>query len=315
MDARLKNAVRSVVPMSLIVPTYNFILRVKSRARGYVVKANGEFYSIVSGDREIRLGVRQGVYLKDMLGSFDYYFEGVVPVTVGERQIADYSTPRWHDVRGFDLCPIFFPSLAEPVVTTGQYSDFAELKAGDVVIDLGAYSGLTSVLFDQAVAPGGRVIAVEADQQNISACERNFALYGKLSGRKIDLIKSAIWRDDKGISFSSEGSMGSSAISFVGKGRGKMIEVSSLTLSQLAERKDLDRVDFIKCDIEGAETEIFDCPEFFAKFSPKIMIECHDVNGLTAPACEKTLGKFGYQCVWIEQIGSPLPLLGCKPAS
>ncbi|OYX72147.1 MAG: hypothetical protein B7Y95_11345 [Rhizobiales bacterium 32-66-11] len=209
----------------------------------------------------------------------------------------------------------FFPAVAEPIVTTGQYIDFAGLKAGDVVIDLGAYSGLTCVLFDQAIPSGGRVIAVEADQQNILACERNFDLYSKFTGRKIDLVKAAIWKHDRGISFSSEGSMGSSATSIVGTGRGRMIEVPSLTLSQLAERQNLERVDFIKCDIEGAETEIFDCPEFFAKYSPKIMIECHDVNGLTAPACEKTLGKFGYKCVLIEQRGYPLPLLTCSPAS
>ncbi|MFG1423679.1 FkbM family methyltransferase [Roseixanthobacter liquoris] len=297
------------------MPIFNFVVRMQSRGRGYIVKGNSEFYSIINGNREIRLGVQQQIYLKDTIYNFDFYFEGVVPVTVGDRQIADYSTPRWHDVRGFDLFPVFFPAVAEPIVTTGQYIDFADLKAGDVVLDLGAYSGLTCVLFDQAIPSGGRVIAVEADQQNISACERNFALYGRFTGRKIDLVKAAIWKHDKGISFSSEGSMGSSATSIVGTGRGKMIEVASLTLAQLAERQNLDRVDFIKCDIEGAETEIFDCPEFFARYSPKIMIECHDVNGLTAPICEKTLGKFGYKCVLIEQKGYPLPLLACSPAS
>lgn len=108
MDARLKNAIRSVVPMSLIVPLFNLAVQFKSRARGYIVKGHGEFYSIVNGTREIRLGMQQGIYLKDTIDNFDFYFEGVVPVTVGERQIADYSTPRWHDVRGFDLFPVFF---------------------------------------------------------------------------------------------------------------------------------------------------------------------------------------------------------------
>ena len=90
--------------------------------------------------------------------------------------------------------------------------------------------------------------------------------------------------------------------------------VNSITLESLALKYDLQKVDFIKCDIEGAETEIFDQPNFFLKFKPKIIIECHSIRGkLTTEACKATLAKFGYKFEIREQEGYPLPLLFCSP--
>ena len=91
---------------------------------------------------------------------------------MGGVNIVDFSTPRWHWVTGFELFPILFPSFVEPVVTTHQYIEFAELKKEAVVIDLGAYSGLTSILFDMAIPSGGQVIALEADSQNMKRSKR-----------------------------------------------------------------------------------------------------------------------------------------------
>ena len=47
--------------------------------------------------------------------------------------------------------PVFFNSLSEPIVTAKQYNDFANLSEESIAIDLGAYSGLTSILMDQNI--------------------------------------------------------------------------------------------------------------------------------------------------------------------
>ena len=124
-----------------------------------------------------------------------------------------------------------------------------------------------------------------------------------------------MWKNNDGISFSSEGSMGSSAVDLVGSDRGGVVNiVNSITLESLAAKYNLQRVDFIKCDIEGGETEIFDQPDFFKKFRPKIIIECHLISGrLTTEACKKVLSKFRYRFEVIVQEGYPLPLLFCTP--
>jgi FkbM family methyltransferase len=312
--AKLKKVIRRTVPMNIVLSLFNTYVGLKAKKLGYSISSNDAFYRISKGKQEIRLSRAQSIYLNDTLDNFDFYYSGVEPIQADGVELVDYSTPRWHKVKNFDMFPIFFPAVAEPIITTDQYIEFARLAPGAVVIDLGAYSGLTSILFDMAIPFGGQVIAVEADTKNMVACEQNFALYRNFSKRKIELIKSAIWRDDKGVIFSSEGSMGSSVVAIVGAGRGNPITVPSIRLDQLADQLKLSRVDFVKCDIEGGETEIFDCPMFFAKHSPKIMIECHVVDGIsTSISCTATLKRFGYTCDLMTQRGYPLPLLACTP--
>jgi FkbM family methyltransferase len=312
LAAALKSIIRRVVPMSLIVPVYNSYFRLVARMRGFHILSDDTCFRIIKENKEIRLARSQAIYLRDTLDNFEFYFEGVEPQHVGGIDLVDYSRPGFHKVKNFDLFPVFFPAVAEPTITTDQYIEFANLGSDAVVIDLGAYSGLTSILFDMAIPSGGQVLAIEADSQNVGACRTNFAAYADHSKRTIRLVEAAVWSDNEGVAFSSEGSMGSSVLSVVGGGRGENIKVASVTLEGLAQRFDLTRVDFIKCDIEGGETEVFDRPEFFQRYSPKIMIECHIVGGKsTSDACAAVLEKYGYTCELVTQRGYPLPLLAC----
>jgi hypothetical protein len=106
---------------------------------------------ITKGINTIRVSRTHAVYLQDIINSFDYYFSAVIPFQHLGRNIVDYSTPRYHDVVGFKAFPILFPSFSEPLITATQYMDFASLSEGMTVLDLGAYSGFTSIIFSQAV--------------------------------------------------------------------------------------------------------------------------------------------------------------------
>ncbi len=306
---------RAVVPMTVLTPLFNTYVRVIGLRRGFKITATSKFFRISDGKREIRLARTQAIYLDDTLRNFDFYFDGVEPERVDGVDLADYSAPKRHRVKDFPAFPVLFSAVAEPVDTTRQYLEFADLRSEAVVFDLGAYSGLTSILFDMALPNGGTIIAVEADKQNIETCSDNLAQYRDHSGRSIHLVHAAIWKDENGVVFSSEGNMGSSVLSVVGSGRGTPIRVPSVTLEGLVKRFELARVDLIKCDIEGGETEIFDRPDFFAKYSPKIIIECHPINGVsTHSACASILEKYGYICELLKQRGYPLPLLACTRA-
>lgn len=161
----------------------------------------------------------------------------------------------------------------------------------------------------------GRVISVDADQINIGAIYRNFKHYEKITGRHIELLEGAVWRDNEGIQFSTEGNMGASCVDYVDDYRGDKSMVKSFTLSKIAEIYQLNQVDFIKCDIEGAEAVIFNDKAFFKKYNPRIIIETHLTNqGDTMPMCIEVLSTYGYTCKKIEQLGVSLPLLECYPA-
>ena len=284
-----------------------------ARRKGLKLKIHSDRTDVIAGHRLIRLSHRHQIYLPDIIEAFDFYHSAVEPIEEGELEVVDYSGSRFHEVAGYPLHPILFPSLAEPIETTQQYIDFGRLFDGAVVIDLGAYSGLTSILFDQAVGPGGKVVSVDADALNISCVRKNVDLYQRVTGRAIDVVYGAVWSSDGTLEFSTEGNMGSSAASIVGAGRGAIRQVPALTLNTLAQRCGLNRVDFIKCDIEGAEAVIFDQPDFFARFRPRMIVEVHMMGGqLTSADCRKSLEPFGYVCREVRQPGSALPLLECE---
>ena len=123
-----------------IFPEVNYFGNIK------VVK-NNDFNFIYKDDKCIKISVKHDRYLLDIVNSFDYYFEAVE----SENNIVDYSYSHLHKVKGYDKSEIMFPSFAEPITTTMQYIDFAKLDNNSVVIDLGAYSGLTGILFDLAI--------------------------------------------------------------------------------------------------------------------------------------------------------------------
>ena len=64
-----------------------------------------------------------------------------------------------------------------------------------------------------------------------------------------------------------------------------------------------EKVDFIKCDVEGAECSIWDDKEFFNKFRPKIVIEPHLIDGkMTTDDCVSQLKNYGYECKFFETV-------------
>lgn len=264
-------------------------------------------------DRIVRLSTQHWTYINDIILSFDYYFDAVEALDWNGYRLVDYSLPKYHNVIGFDLMPVMFSSFSEPMASTLQYLEFAALQPGSVVFDLGAYSGLSSIVFKEKIGSDGRVVAVDADTQNIRTIEANFALYKKLTKQDIDLVYGAMWHHCDGLAFSSDGTMGASATDIVG-GRGTQSMVKSYTLSKLADMFELKTIDFVKCDIEGAEATLFDDDDFFKRFRPKIIVEPHIVGGsMTTDQCISTLSRHGYACEVIEQPGVVFPLVACSP--
>lgn len=279
--------------------------------RGMHLVKSDHNLNVFKDNKIIRFSLKHLHYSIDIIRDFDHYFSSVESVKIEDYDMVDFSTLKSHTVIGYPRHPVFFTSLAEPVTVTKQYLDFANLQEGQVAIDLGAYSGLTSILFKDGVGSTGTVVAVEADSKNVSAMNENFRMYKDITGNDIEIIHGAAWNNCNGIKFSSEGNMGSGASNFLGGGRGDIIEVASYTLSEIARVKNLSRVDFIKCDIEGAESVVFKDAAFFEKFQPRIIVETHlnvDKNKII-----NDLGKFNYQYKVIEQIGHDLPLIKFIP--
>lgn len=272
--------------------------------------------------RTIRLSRANSVYVPDMIESFEYFYGSAAPITTKARgkliQLVDFSSPRLHKVTGFEDFPVLCPSLTEPYMTTEQYLGFAQLKEGDIAIDLGSYSGLTSVAFSKAVGHTGKVIALEPDPLNHACVGPNLATHREKSGLdNIILLQAAVSPQSGTLRLSSEGAMGSALTSIVGTYRGETIEVESISLVDLVARCAISKVDFIKMDIEGAELALVtESTEFIAKYLPRMVIEPHCVDGvLTSGPIINCLEQLGYSCSVIEQHGLSLPLITAAPRS
>jgi len=197
----MNDALKRMVPRWLIKLALPQVMRREARRHGLSMEIRSDHIDLVKGATVLRVSSDHAVYLTDAMVSFDYYATAVVPLTIDGRNLIDFSTPRYHDVVGFEAFPILFPSLAEPIVTATQYMGFADLSEGMTVLDLGAYSGLTSILFSQAVGRTGTVVAVEADARNIACIRRNFANYRKFLDGSVQLCEGAVWDADGPLSF------------------------------------------------------------------------------------------------------------------
>lgn len=293
-------------------------LRPSVRARGLHLRVRGDRLAIIdrSGGRQIWINRANAIYAADMVNYFNYYFNAVDPIWQGDQQIVDYSLPRFHQVAGFPDFPIMCPSLVEPYQTCEQYLAFAQLQVGQTVLDLGCYSGLTAIAFSRAVGESGRVISVEPDPVNMSASVKNIDLYRRFGGAcNITLLPVAVSGRAGRLSFSSEASMGSSAVSIVGDFRGAVIDVPCITLDELVRQSGAQQVDFVKMDIEGSELDVLrNAGGFLTSHRPRLIIEPHIVDGtLSSAEVIGLLEQYGYRCEVIEQFGVALPLITAVP--
>lgn len=75
---------------------------------GMQIKVAAHYIDVIHDSNIVRLNIKHFVYIYDIIKSFDYYFSAVKPNLVHNgAAIVDYSTPRYHDVVGIDLMPVF----------------------------------------------------------------------------------------------------------------------------------------------------------------------------------------------------------------
>jgi FkbM family methyltransferase len=120
------------------------------------------------------------------------------------------------------------------------------VREGDVVIDGGACFGDTALYFAHLAGPAGRVIAFEFEPGNLALLDYNLALNPGLAQR-IQVRRRALWdRPGERVGFRAFGP--ATAIT-----EGTEAQVETVSVDALVERSELERVDFLKLDVEGAE--------------------------------------------------------------
>jgi len=143
------------------------------------------------------------------------------------------------------------------------------LRPGDVVLDCGAHVG---VFTRAALEAGARiVVAIEPSPRNLSCLRRTFTTE-IASGRAL-LYPKGVWDREDTLEFrESTTSAEDSLVMRRGEQRG-LIRVPVTTIDRLVSELNLDRVDFIKMDIEGAERRaLAGAANTLARFRPRLEV-------------------------------------------
>jgi FkbM family methyltransferase len=157
------------------------------------------------------------------------------------------------------------------------YQNFYKIKSGDFVIDAGANVGALSIYFSKVVGLNGKVYSFEPDSLNINSFTRNLDLNKNICSN-IVLSELLLWNSNELVPFAESGTVASSAVWLPDN-----IEIKkkqATTLDSWIEVNKIEKIDFIKMDIEGAEIEALDgCLKTIQKFKPNFAIASyHEVN-------------------------------------
>lgn len=147
------------------------------------------------------------------------------------------------------------------------------LPADANVVDLGANIGVTSLYF-ASLYPRCRVVAVEPDAANADLAARNCG--GLIAAGRMSLVRAFVGGSDgvAGID-RSDRSWGFKKSPAPPTAGGRDV-IPCLSMATLLARHPMDRIDLLKCDIEGSESELFsaDCASWIDRVR-NLVIEVH----------------------------------------
>lgn len=150
-------------------------------------------------------------------------------------------------------------------------------RSGDIVLDCGANVGVT--VREELLAGASKVIAIEPAPDNVESLLRNFK--DEIAAGRVLVYPKGVWdRDDFLVLRVVPGN--SAADSFVTHPPGSVetTKVGLTTIDKIAAELKLERVDYIKMDIEGAEARaLAGARETLGKWRPRISVATeHEQN-------------------------------------
>jgi len=182
---------------------------------------------------------------------------------------------KWSDGCLFWTSPLLSPRRVTQQHMRQYLGDY-QPKPGDTIVDVGAGVGTEVCLFSNMVGIQGRVIAIEADPLAARLLRKQADC---LPHRNVQVLEVAVGRDEGVISLSvaEPGAVQNSVSVVVGT---SCVSVRSMPLEKVLEDLGVDRVSYMKMNIEGAEYDaLLGLGSAISKIE-KMVISCHDFTGV-----------------------------------
>jgi FkbM family methyltransferase len=142
-----------------------------------------------------------------------------------------------------------------------------------VIVDAGANIGLTSIFYANKY-PEARILAIEPESSNYEILKKNIAPYSKITA-----VHAGLWKDNKDLNVVDPGlgKYGFQTMDHRESGRSDNIEsVPGVTIDRLMADYELEHIDILKIDIEGAEKEVFENASSWINRVGVVEVEMHD---------------------------------------
>ncbi len=176
-----------------------------------------------------------------------------------------------------------------------------QVKKGQTVFDIGANVGNFTILFSNIVGKQGKVFSFEAVPKTFEYLSRNVE---SLKIHNVILENLAIGDKQGNFNIYTPGNdSGQSSLMIHNKGSWKNSDIqkvtcSMVTLDKYIKKNNIERLDFIKCDIEGAELlALKGMTQILNRHRPKLLLEVND----------KWTKSFGYTShdliVFLKEVG------------
>lgn len=179
---------------------------------------------------------------------------------------------------GYDITLFFEPTsiYIEFVLKPYEYNkDGVVIKCelGDTVIDAGGCWGDTALNFAAEVGAQGKVYSFEFIPGNVSIMKKNFSLNHDLE-KRIAIIEHPVWYKSGVNMFCNDYGPASTIRAELSESH--HIRVSTITIDDFVLRDNIKKIDFIKMDIEGAETAALKgAIETIKKYKPKLALSIY----------------------------------------
>lgn len=178
-------------------------------------------------------------------------------------------------------CPLAYPDAWMPAATyepifRRQIYRFDTSAAAPRILDCGANIGLAS-LYWKRTFPGARITAFEPDPTTVGYLRTNLR---SADAGDVEVIEAAVWTDEGTITLAhpdaDAGRLASRIVETASAGRDASVSV----VPTVRLRDFLDEtVDFLKIDIEGAETDVIaDCADRLDRVA-RMFVEYHGFVG------------------------------------
>ncbi|MHA1535983.1 MAG: FkbM family methyltransferase [Alphaproteobacteria bacterium] len=143
------------------------------------------------------------------------------------------------------------------------------------IVDLGTNVGYVAAHL-AALYPGARIVGLELDPGNADVARRNLKQFGD----RCSVMTAAIWTRDGSVEYDGEGEWGYKVIEedseFLGMGVHR--RAPSICMESLMAQLDIERIDFLKMDIEGGEFALLNGAPDWLKKVTAVNVEIHDLD-------------------------------------